>query len=56
MTAGASFFSAFMMYGAAQWLLFANTEHNLTLECKKTDSYGEFTKFADRRIEAVETP
>jgi len=42
------------MYDAARWPIVANTEHDLTLERKKTDCYGEFTKFADRCIEAVE--
>lgn len=55
-TAGDGFFSASVMYGAAQWPLFANTELNLALECKKTDCFVEFTKLADHRIEAVEVP
>ncbi len=56
LTAGDSFFSASVMRGAAQWPFVANTGFNLTLERKKTDCYGDFTKFADRRIEAVEIP
>ena len=55
-SAGEEFFSASVMYGAAQWPLFANTDLNLTLEKKKTDCYAEFIKFADHRIEAVEVP
>ena len=55
-TAGDGFFSASVMYGAAQWPIFDNTELNLTLEKKKTDCFAEFTKFADHQIEAVEIP
>ncbi len=55
-TAGDGFFSASVMYGAAQWPLFENTELNLALERKKTECYLEFAKSADHRIEAVEVP
>ena len=55
-TASDGFFSASVMYGAAQWPIFANTDLNLTLERKKTDCSAEFAKGADHRIEAVEIP
>ncbi len=55
-TAGDGFFSASVMYGAAQWPIFANTELNLTLERKKTECFLEFARFADHTIEAVEIP
>ncbi len=44
------------MYGAAQCPVSFNTDLNLALERKKTDCFAEFTKFADRRIEAIEIP
>ncbi len=55
-TAGDCFFSAAVMYGAAQWPLFENTDLNLALERKKTDCFLEFARFADHRIEPVEIP
>ncbi len=55
-SAGDGFFSASVMYGAAQWPIFANTDLNLVLERKKTDCFVEFAKFADHRIEAMEIP
>ena len=55
-TAGDDFFSASVMYGAAQWPIFANTELNLALEQKKTECFLQFAKGADHRIEAVEIP
>ena len=53
-TAGDGFFSASVMYGAAQWPIFANTELNLALERKKTECFLEYAKRADHRVEAVE--
>ncbi len=55
-TAGDGFFAASVMFGAAQWPIFANTELNLALERKKTDCFGQYARFADHRIEAVEVP
>ncbi|MGI9147225.1 MAG: alpha/beta hydrolase family protein [Chloroflexota bacterium] len=55
-TAGDGFFSASVMYGAAQRPIFSNTDLNLALERKKTDCFAEFAKFADHRIQAVEIP
>ncbi len=55
-TAGDGFFSAAVMYGAAQWPIFSNTDLNLALERKKTDCYLEYLKSADHKIEAVEVP
>ena len=55
-TAGDGFFSASIMYGAAQWPIFANTELNLTLESKKQGCFREYAKYADHKVEAVEIP
>ncbi len=55
-TAGDGFFAAAVMYGAAQWPLFENTDLNRTLERKKTECFQRFIPFADHRIEAVEIP
>ena len=55
-TAGDGFFSASVMYGAAQWPIFHTTKLNLVLEQKKTECYLEYARFADHTIEAVEIP
>lgn len=55
-TAGDSFFAASVMYGAAQWPIFDNTKLNLALDTKKVDCYGQYMRFADHQIEAVEVP
>ncbi len=55
-TAGDGFFAASVMYGAAQWPIFATTELNLALEEKKTDCFAQYARFADHRVEAVEVP
>jgi dienelactone hydrolase len=55
-TASDDFFSASVMYAAAQWPLFDNTELNRTLEKKKNECYAEYIRGADHVIEAVEVP
>lgn len=55
-TASDDFFSASVMYAAAQWPLFDNTELNHTLEKKKNECYVEYINGADHQIEAVEVP
>ena len=40
MTSADAYFAAAVMYGGAQWPIFANTELNVALERKKTDCYG----------------
>lgn len=55
-TAGDSFFAAALMYGGAQWPIFANTELNAALEQKKTACYLEYARRADHPVEAVEIP
>lgn len=55
-TAGDAYFAASIMFGAAQWPIFANTDLNLALERKKTECYLAYAKRADHRVEAVEVP
>ncbi len=55
-TAADSFFAASLMYGGAQWPIFANTELNVALERKKTECYLEYVKRADHHVESVEIP
>ncbi len=55
-TAGDDFFAASVMYGGAQWPIFANTELNIALEKKKTACFFEYAKRADHHVEAVEIP
>ncbi len=53
-TASDGFFAASVMYGAAQWPIFENTDLNLALERKKTECYAAYIPHADHRIDAVE--
>jgi len=55
-TAGDGFFAAAVMYGGAQWPIFANTALNIALEKKKTECFLEYAKRADHHVEAVEIP
>ncbi len=55
-SAGDGFFAAAIMYGGAQWPIFANTPLNRALETKKNDCFAQYMKSADHRIEAVEIP
>ncbi len=55
-TASDGFFAASVMYGGAQWPIFANTELNQTLEQKKNECFAQYIKSADHRVEAVEIP
>ncbi len=55
-TASDAFFTSSVMYGGAQWPIFANTDLNKTLERKKTECFLEYAKKADHCVEAVEIP
>ena len=55
-TASDGFFAASVMYGGAQWPIFANTDLNKALEQKKNDCFSEYAKNADHRVEGVEIP
>ncbi|MFE0379343.1 alpha/beta hydrolase [Streptomyces inhibens] len=49
-------FAAAVLYGGAQWPIFANTELNVVLEQKKTDCYTAYAAGADHLVEPVEVP
>lgn len=55
-TARNHFFTAAIMYGAAQWSIAANTEFNLVLARKKRECYDQFTAVAAWHVERVELP
>lgn len=55
-SAGDDYFTAAILYGGAQWPIFATTELNVVLEQKKTDCYTAYTASADHYIEPVEVP
>lgn len=49
-----SYFTAAVLYGAAQWAIEANTEFNLLLDRKKTECYRAFMGRAGRTIQRLE--
>ena len=51
-----SYFTAAVLYGAAQWAIEANTEFNLLLDRKKTECYRAFMGQAGRTIVRLEIP
>ena len=55
-TAGDAYFAASVMYGGAQWPIFADTSLLHALEQKKTECYAEYAKRADHRVEMLEVP
>ena len=56
MTAGDAFFAAAVMYGGAQWPIFANTSLLQALEKKKAECFAEYAKRADHHVEVLEIP
>lgn len=55
-TAGDAYFAAAVLYGGAQWPIFAQTDLLAALERKKNECYAKFIGFADHRVEAVRIP
>lgn len=55
-SAGDDYFAASILYGGAQWPIFATTELNVVLEQKKTDCYAAYAESADHHVEPVEIP
>ncbi len=55
-TAGDGYFAAAVLYGGAQWPIFAQTDLLNALERKKNECYAKFIGYADHRIEAVRIP
>ena len=51
-----SYFTAAVLYGAAQWAIEANTDFNLLLDRKKTECYRAFVERAGRTVERLEIP
>jgi pimeloyl-ACP methyl ester carboxylesterase len=51
-----SYFTAAVLYGAAQWAIESNTEFNCLLDRKKTECYQAFVQRAGRTIERLEIP
>lgn len=51
-----SYFIASLLYGSAQWPIFANTRENLALNEKKVGCYKKYIEHADHEIRAVEVP
>jgi alpha-beta hydrolase superfamily lysophospholipase len=51
-----SYFTAAVLYGAAQWAIETNTEFNLLLDRKKTECYSAFVARAGRIIHRLEIP
>ncbi len=55
-TAADGFFAAAVMYGGAQWPIFANTALLQALERKKVECFAEYAKHADHLVEVLEIP
>ena len=51
-----SYFIAALLYGSAQWPIFAVTRENLALNEKKTAAYTKYIELADHEIRKVEVP
>jgi dienelactone hydrolase len=51
-----SWFTAAILYGAAQWSIEANTDFNVLLDRKKTECYRSFVELAERTIVPLEIP
>ena len=56
LSAGDDLLAASVLYGGAQWPIYATTALNLALERKKTDCYLGWAATADHHVEAVEVP
>ena len=51
-----SYFIAALLYGSAQWPIFAVTRENLALNEKKAAAYAKYMELADHEIRKVEVP
>ncbi len=51
-----SYFIAALLYGSAQWPIFAVTRENLALNEKKAAAYAKYIELADHEIRKVEVP
>lgn len=51
-----SYFIAALLYGSAQWPIFAHTTENDQLSEKKIECYTKYTQYADHEIRRVDVP
>lgn len=54
--AGESYFIAALLYGSAQWPIFAHTPENDRLGEKKVECYTKYTQYANHEIRRVDIP
>ena len=54
--AGESYFIASLLYGSAQWPIFAHTPENERLGDKKVECYTKYTQYANHEIRRVDIP
>ena len=54
--AGESYFIAALLYGSAQWPIFAHTPENERLGDKKVECYTKYTQYANHEIRRVDIP
>ncbi|MDE2940662.1 MAG: alpha/beta hydrolase [Chloroflexota bacterium] len=54
--AGESYFIASLLYGSAQWPIFAHTLENERLGDKKVECYTKYTQYANHEIRRVDIP
>lgn len=54
--AGESYFIASLLYGSAQWPIFAHTPENERLGDKKVECYTAYTQYANHEIRRVDIP
>ena len=54
--AGESYFIAALLYGSAQWPIFAHTPENDRLGDKKVECYTKYTQYANHEIRRVDIP
>ncbi|MCH7606420.1 MAG: hypothetical protein IH962_04630, partial [Chloroflexi bacterium] len=51
-----SYFIASLLYGTAQWPIFADTEENQRLNGKKVECYTRYAQYADHEVRRAEIP
>ncbi len=51
-----SYFIASLLYGTAQWPIFADTEENQRLNRQKTECYSRYVQYADHEVRRAEIP
>ena len=56
MAAGESYFIASLLYGSAQWPIFAHTPENERLGDKKVECYTKYAQYANHEIRRVDIP